>query len=370
MLKQISVQKEVFAEEESDLTFIEGAANKIRLNHIRANIGLSGFEGATLSNYLVRSYLNWVQEDEYLILAEYDEVEGYTGNYVGVKASKRGNDVYAKRVKDRFSRLHEVPNVEFFNHKDRSKRHKTKALFTTLTFDQKDLLLSDSWTQIGINFNRFMANIRKKYGKVSLVRVWESHKSGYPHIHVILLFHEHEFNAFHYNGSWRTKEKRQIESCWSHGFSDVEALASIQGGLRYLGKYLGKVHGLPQEGIGRSESSSYGGQGSNLAKLINNASVKTLAIMWAFRKRAFSISKDLAEFIRILHNSNFEGDLGVFVQLDLEGGAPVEGVKRWILWGFWSGQILRDKKCLWSVDLDRADVDLLRSSGAWTDFNA
>ena len=120
----------------------------------------------------------------------------WTNDVCAVKCAKRGNDVYKSRVERRFRgicRLSE--NLIFFNPKDRNSNRTTKALFLTLTYDTKRSSYSEAWKSIGVEFNSFMAKIRKEFGKVSSCRVFESFENGYPHIHCILLF-EKEFSVF------------------------------------------------------------------------------------------------------------------------------------------------------------------------------
>jgi hypothetical protein len=57
------------------------------------------------------------------------------------------------------------------------------------------------WEEVGQDFNRWISAMRRRYGKISILRSWESHEDGYPHIHCVLLFDECEFKTFFYNGS-------------------------------------------------------------------------------------------------------------------------------------------------------------------------
>ena len=69
----------------------------------------------------------------------------------------------------------------------------THCLFLTLTYDTK---LDDRDTArqtIYIEYNRAVTRLRRKYGQISILRVWEASKKGYPHIHAILLFHDSKF---------------------------------------------------------------------------------------------------------------------------------------------------------------------------------
>ena len=343
---------------------------KVRLNAVRAQLEIIGIDGATLVNYAQRTYLEWVHQPEYLILGEYDQVEGWI-NFVGVKASKRGNDVYAKRVRDRFKPLMELPDVHYFNYKDRSKIHQTGALFVTLTYDPKNITLGEAWADIGVHYNRFISHIRKKYGKVQVARVWESMLNGHPHIHAIMLFETKRFNAFHHNEAWRIQEKNDLADMWPHGFSDIEALCSTRSGFTYVSKYLGKLHELghvPQRGAGSMSDINleYGGEGSNLGKLLSRASVLTLSLMWINRKRAFSLSGGLNDLIRDLHNSNPDTPGVVLLQVDLGGGAPPVGIKQWVLCGFFIGELIKGGKLRWSVNLTQGEYHKIRCSGSYS----
>lgn len=339
---------------------------RVRLSRVRARMWETHIDGATLVNYARAMYLDWVHDTEYLILGNYDPLKGYIG-YVGVKASKRGNDVYAKRVKKAWAPLMELPDVHFFNYKDRSKNHLTRAIFFTSTYDPKGKTIGEAWETVGEDYNRFITRARKEFGGIQVARVWESMKNGYPHIHAIMLFDSKEFTAFHHNGAWRIEGKHDIAEMWPHGFTDIEALSSTRGGFTYIAKYLGKLHELGH--VSKSSSPmdlDYGGNGSNMGKLLSRVSVLTLALMWVHRKRAFSISGKLNESIRELHNSNSEYDYYALLQVDLEGGAPPERVTRWVLCGFFAGELIKGGKVRWSVPLSSKEYQKIRSSESYT----
>jgi hypothetical protein len=114
-----------------------------------------------------------------------------------------------------------------------------------------------------------MAYVRRNFGKVSLCRVFESFENGHPHIHCIFLFEEHSFSVFRdAKGQFRIREKDAIAEGW-HSNVDVKAMSSLTGGLSYLKKYLLK-------GIDVLKADLKG--------------LKTLALCWLYRKRAFSVS--------------------------------------------------------------------------------
>ena len=93
----------------------------------------------------------------------------------GMKLAKRGNDKYRWRVYNRFKEVHEsLPEVCFFNPKDRGIK-KTRALFLTLSYDTKIGPWQDAWIDVGKEFNRFKANLTKRFGRVSPIFVYGRH---------------------------------------------------------------------------------------------------------------------------------------------------------------------------------------------------
>lgn len=261
----------------------------------------------------------------------------YENTYKAVKAAKRGNDIYAWRLGKRLRHLYELPQYEFFNYKDRNKTQKTGAIFVTLTYARNEGL-DTLWEEVGKDFNRWISAMRRRYGKISIIRCWEAQQDGYPHIHCVLLFHETEFETFYYKGKWRLSEKRGIESLWSYGFSDMFALYSLGAGVGYVLKYVTKVNNALQ------------------SEKIDRKLVLSLALMWIFKKRAFSVSKDFGIF---LFEEKSDSPTG---QVDLEG----ETIYKWYLVGLWAdlGGVYSD----WSVELSYLDFWKIRSSNEFT-FN-
>jgi hypothetical protein len=293
-----------------------------------------------------------VSYPEYLI---FQGEHRHTGEkkWKAIKASKRGNDVYCHRLDKRLDWVDELPNLTFFGWRNRSKRHKTRALFVTLTYGRDDLRVDEAWEQVGSDYNRWVSRIKKRFGTVRIIRVWEAHRDGFPHVHAILVFEDHEFEAFHYNGVWRVQAKRDLE--WDYGFTDVEALASLRGGIKYVLKYLTKLHQIGIDGSQQNDKIAYD---SPLSGLPSRASITTLSLMWIFRKRAFSVSGGLLDLITSLRNSNRAVSLRRG-QVDLEG----DPVWVWSLVGFWGGKLGQND---WSRDLNLKQFRKLRSSDSWT----
>jgi len=216
---------------------------------------------------LIDSYMAWVEKAAYIILEDkYDK-----GTYRCFRGAKRGDDFYCKKTVDRFSQIVDNVNAMDF-HVGHSR---TSAALVTLTYAKQH---EGNWKLVSQDFNRFMAMLRKRYGKVYAVRVWESHESGLPHVHVILLFESRTFKVFRYNKVYRLEKKSELAECWNYGFSDWRAIYDLEGALGYLMKYLRKFLNHEVEYAAR-----------NLAKL------------WVYGKRTFSVSQRLDSALR---NSN------------------------------------------------------------------
>ena len=191
-------------------------------------------------------------------------------------------------------------------------------LYLTLTYDQKRCSLDDAWKNIGKEWNRFLSYLKKKFGVISVMRTWESFQNGYPHIHAIVYFFECRFRVIKYKRKrfyeWRLYSKQikeEINRGW-HSFVDIQAIEDTNR-LKYIFKYILKEQTKPQE---------------------QKKQIQTLAMLWLFRKRSFSISgdfidelyslsslpnDDLSESERldpIMHNSNWEF-VGIFTASEL-----------------------------------------------------
>ena len=337
--------------------------SKPRLEYFKSLLSMEGFD----LNTVVYAYSYWVNFTEYLVFK--GEKRGtHEFRFKAVKCAKRGNDVYNWRVNKRFKELNSLKEVTFFDPRGNVK--KTRGLFVTLKINANLWTISEAWENIGGFYNKWLTKLRKRYGHVDALRVWEAglgHEDneyafkGYPHVHCLLFFYEHEFEVFRHNGAWRIEEKGDLE--WGYGFVDVEALRSLREGVSYVTKYLGKLHrwGVDSEVF---EGIPNDTPRDNLVDLPFHASRLTLSLMWVFQKQAFSLShsyyycsdckkrvkkgvlvcprcggahivarEGLVEGIRRMHNSNCLGKVKVVGQVDLLGA----GVWKWILLGFLSG---------------------------------
>ena len=243
---------------------------------------------------IIAKYEAWVLDHRYMIMTHMREAwktDAGEYEYVAVKGAKRGNDVYLKRVEDRLRGLGvHVPNVNY----DFEENPYTNMLFITLTYDTKLCSFDMAWKKIGVEFNRWRANIRKKYGEFSIFRCFEAFENGHPHIHMVIIFKEKRFRVFksYEDGRdgklrevWLIHEKEDFEPYW-HSWTKIKAVYNLKGGLNYLKKYIMKCAEYQHD--------------DSKGKI-------TLAMCWVFRKKAFYVSgqfrKALSDLITTLCSS-------------------------------------------------------------------
>ncbi len=287
----------------------------VSLEGAREEVFDSGFSLADVVYY----YNQWVDVPLWVLVSGFNE---FTGEYeYGVfRSPKRGDKKYSRKVMFRFfGLLDRLKHDDFFNYRDR-RRVSTRLLLVTLTYDRKRKGLEDSWRDVGSDFNRWISNKRRMFGKIDLVRTWESQEAGWCHVHALMLFKDYEFKECWADRKrrWRvrSKDRDRVKSGWGHGWADVQAVSSMRGGFYYVGKYLRKC-----VDAGRAKSEG----------------LKTLALCWFFRKRAFSVSGGFMgayhDLIVSLSNSNKEVAFQFLLDAD-----PVEcEVVEWRLMGFIKG---------------------------------
>jgi len=316
------------------------------------DIGFQSLEEALGLGEELFSY--WRDFAEYILLEK-----NYVGRgkresqYLAVKCSKRGNDVYQRRIKLRLGWLNEkVPEKSFFTMRDFQvdKKVSTSLLWITLTCDpSKKRNLRNAWETLGEDFNRFVSALKSHYGKLYHFRVWESYESGYPHIHAVVFFEEARFTVFPHVDSenkltFRISEKAAISELW-HSFVDIQAISSLRNVFTYLKKHQEKVI----LGLSGSIQEGDGAIGFNIEDV---RGLRTLFLCWIFRKRSFSVSgafrEKLADLISHLRNSN-KG-----MQLDFEGNAVREWV--YVFLGVFSAVELGIPPFIWTKRLSKEKI--------------
>lgn len=283
---------------------------------------------------VINDYLTWLEQIFYVLVYRFNYNEGKY-EYGAFRSPKRGDDLYAKRVLSRFTCLRKsLEDKWFFDRRKRSGHVDSPCLHITLEYNANKTSLLDSWNYCGVDFNRYMSFLRRTFGKCSIIRCFEAHESAYCHIHLIVLFHNYLFKG----KAMRSKKGRiifrvigedfsKLKSGWIHGYSDIQAVDSVKGGVYYLSKYLSKSISVKEAG---------------------DKGVKGLAMCWFMRKRSFSVS---GEFRSIYHdvintNSNSNNEIiSLMLGWDLFGEKQFLKVTRWKLLGF-----LPSDHVIWEVN--------------------
>jgi len=272
---------------------------KIRLVKVRDCLN----RGVISDDDLIELYKNWRDQNEYLILCYHRR--DFRLEYRAIKCAKRGNDVYNWRIGQKFKELEMLASLYGENKifDINQAEPKTNCLLVTFTYDTKLKNKIDAWHDISLEYNRAITRLRQKFGKISVLRVWESFRNGYPHIHAILLFDDKRFNVFEHwttnnKSTFRIQEKAEFSKVW-HSNVDVLGVSSVRGAVGYLIKYLKKVHS------GESKH--------NL----------TLANLWINHKQSFAMSGNL-NFAERLANirldlRNLRNSKRPIIQTTLEG---------------------------------------------------
>ncbi len=268
----------------------------VRLSRVK-----SALKDNRISNTeLIQIFNKWRYQKEYFVLWEIGKSKGKA--YL---CSKRGNDVYNYQINQKFKEIEKLAHFygdsKLFDINQANPQ--TNCLFVTLTYDTKLKSRDEAWNEIGIEYNRWVSGIKRKFGGCAIIRAFESFKNGYPHIHAIILFDDYQFDVFeHWNkqgtkSSFRIKQMNQFDMRW-HSHVDVTAVHTIKGAVGYLTKYLKKAY---------DKDSKY---------------ELTLAMLWIYHKQAFAISgkfyeklKEIRLDTRSLSNSN------KLTQIDLDGQA-------------------------------------------------
>jgi hypothetical protein len=301
------------------------AEQKPRLNYARNYfLGFSIDQDVDFQE-LQAFYREWRDFIEYIVLQKQTanlrmkgEVDRET---FAIKCAKRGNDVYWWRVGKRLRSFQGLKEHTIFDPHSNFKL--SNVLFVTLTYDIKKSTIREAWETIGEDFNTWIRNLRKKFGRISYLRCWEASRKGYPHIHVVMIFHDYEFNVTRINGKYRILEKEAFEKSY-HSFVDVQAIREMKQGIRYVTKYLTKIQNENQK--------------QNL----------TLALCWLFRKRSYAISGDFNKLIVTKTRSN------ILVQVDLNG-VEIRLKVEYIFVGIFSAKRLGiDRNEWWKVITDIA----------------
>ena len=143
--------------------------------------------GVASIDEVTEAYEEWYKWIFYILLYRFNRTL-CKHEYAYFRGKKRGDPKYSYQICRKFDALKRVnKKLIFFSRKARE-LVKGNALLVTLEYNANKISISDSWQNVGVDYNRFLTRLRHKYGKISVIRVWESHESAYPHIHVLLVF--------------------------------------------------------------------------------------------------------------------------------------------------------------------------------------
>lgn len=293
----------------------------------------------------------WQNSDEYALLKGVNSRTEKT-KFVAVKAAKRGNDVYARRLDEKLGFLGRLEKTNLFGISDfkPDRQVRTRLLWVTWTWDSKLCSLDESWRRSYEDLHRWKANIENRYGKIEWLVFPQAFPGtgrarGYFHSHGLLLMCETEFSVFPSMEKddegreilrYRIHEKSEFASQgkW-HSFIDVQALSSVQAAANYCRKYAQNVC-----------------SGSSEKAMINSA------VSWIYRKKGFSLTREFREKLRDLIEL-LQDRKGSF-QRDLDGKRVREWI--WECLGVFSAQDLDVKHGEWTVSVDPGQAnDLLRA---------
>lgn len=252
---------------------------------------------------LLNRYRSWARDD--IMLAAL--VDGVPKGYL---AAKRGNKAYVASMNSRVSNLEgTLPTIRFFetaNPRDRNLIRQTHVLNAVLTYQHSKLTRYEAWARVSQDFNLFLSKLRAEFkDTIRILRSYEAHADGYPHVNVIMVFEKTPFRAFHHTGktsgraSWRVYGHTRIKSAWEQpvegpgvrGFADVLAVSSIEG-----------IFDLPPDSSGEPGDSSglplmhavkyitkiYTGYAHDDPE--HSKGLLQTAILWAMGKRSYSFS--------------------------------------------------------------------------------
>jgi len=299
---------------------------------------------------LVDAYRQWVDTNVYIAM-EHRDPDGSLTERIAVLGAKRGNGPYRARVKARVMKLHDQVNRLLYvgdepaHHGYRHRR--TNMLFLTLTVDPKGLTLYDAWKGprgASSGLNRVLSSLRGRYGSLAHVRAFESHRNGYPHVHVAVVFMEHSFLVYEKGrGDWRVQRSRYhpdgeqeslkalVERSWGLGNVDISGAVNGPRSVEYIMKYI----------VGETK-----GRDPATGEPIRDD--LTLSMTWFWNLRTFGASHfDLtldAYFKKVLQ-------LGLDSE-DPDEGFPVVSESCWTLLGVFELQSHGDRPPPWSIDLE------------------
>ena len=297
--------------------------------------------------YLVEGFEAWKKYHEYLLIKGENRVNGKK-LFLAVKCSKRGNDVFSRRLDKRLGFLRALKGLRLFRPEDfkPNRKVKTNLLWLTLTYNPV-VSLGTAWKNCMEEWNLFITNLRNRYGQIDVLKFVEAFPDergqayAYPHFHVVLLFKEASFEVFpRMEGQkrlslvYRVQEKRELEAQgkW-HSFIDVKALSSGKALGNYVRKYCQKTHYGDSQGALTSQ-----------------------AMLWLHRKQTYSMSSGFkAKFFDLIRDK--QGSKPCRAQKTLSGELLEDWV--WTFHGVRGFEEVGVDPQVWVKSLEEAKFHLL-----------
>jgi hypothetical protein len=223
---------------------------------------------------------------------------GYGDEVFWKLAAKRGNPIYSWMLRVKLEEIAELLTPEI-----RVDELHTNAVFFTGTYPHRSKLnpdaksASQSWRTVRLRWNRklrmveprvvdpwnlFLQNIRKGHD-ILFLKSWESHEDGYPHFHAEVIFRDCDFRT---QLRWDRNERKMVsrvhgaakwKTHWK-GRLDVRGCETTTGAVWYITKEILKYE-------------------TDTVSVKDTKSRQTLALMWAARRRSFSMSQELTRKI-------------------------------------------------------------------------
>lgn len=229
---------------------------------------------------LTEIYTTWMTDADYLAFRKFVREPGRdtVQTWETIKCAKRGNDVANRMLQRRFAPLHKSMARANFS---LDGQH-TSLLYLTLTYDTKKGMPAEAWIDTGAEFNRFLSRVRKKHGRISVIRSWEAFENGYPHIHMLIYFFETNYTYFTHTNKEGHKTYRIIDrwrasfaAMW-HSFIDIQAV--VDNGRDRLDDVLSYIVKFKDHHTHHVQW--------NVKELL------TMTATWYFRLRQWSVSGD------------------------------------------------------------------------------
>jgi len=316
----------------------------VSLAKCRSAVACYGFKVDTV----VQHYLEWVVVPFYVLIVGWNPFKG-DYDYAVFQSAKRGDEKYSCKVMRRFGELKQrLEDKTFFSFGERDrKKIESSVVYATLTY-KREIELEDTWRYVSSDFNKWITRLRRRFGKIDVLRCFESQEDGYCHVHAVLLLREAKFRGFRRDKfkdgkriiTYRVDQVEPFKAGWRGGFVDVQLCNSVKGAFYYISKYLAKSVSKDEEG---------------------GKAVKTLALSWYFRKRSFSVSGGFAEVYSDLIIDRDNSNLFVPYVLTFDGKKIECEVSKWHLYGFVKGDHVKWAKNFRKMEL--SEINDLEEKG-------